>query len=738
MIETVCLRPASAGVIFIEGPGVLQMKKLEKPVAAIAALAFIVVLFTAMFEVACYGDFSYYQKEYEKYGVLDDVKMEMDDLMHVTREMMAYLRGDREVLSVETTVAGQKMDFFNEQDRIHMKDVQDLFIGGLQLRYICLAIVIVSVALLLVLKAPVKRLLPTAFLWSTAGLFAAILTVVICAMVDFTACFTVFHEIFFDNDLWIFDPSTDLMINVLVEEFFMDIAVRIVLFFAAAMAVVIAASVVLLTSERRKRRLAGNVNAAALCLAVCVAGSVLGCPATAKAAPTIESPVKELKTEHVDHDFSFPTEWPEAPEVNAGAAVLIEVTTGTVLYAKNADVELYPASMTKVMTGLLVAERANMNDMVTYSWDAVNLEAGAMHMGFQKGERLSVQESMYGMMLLSANDAANGLAEHVAGSMENFAVLMNKRAKEIGALNTHFSNPSGLFAPDHYTTCYDMALMLAEAIKNPTYLSICTTYHYTIEQTEDYKRTCYCHLSHYMKPGSSYEYEGFVCGKTGYVDESGNTLATYCERDGMKLIAVVMKDSKPAHYTDTIALMDYGFNNFKLNQIDGSLLSSEMSGGGYLGNQDLFEQSGFTIKENYDNFIVLPKDVDLSEVKCVLDYDLPEGEKKDGLIANIIYSYRDMIVGTGTLEFVKSDSDYQTPNEGERPTEDSTEEEGKNEIILSVGQVMLMVCAVIVVLLFIAFLIFYFQPKRVTARRIQRRRRARAKRYRMRRGWDKR
>ena len=89
MIETVCLRPASAGVIFIEGPGVLQMKKLEKPVAAIAALAFIFVLFTAMFEVACYGDFSYYQKEYEKYGVLDDVKMEMDDLMHVTREMMA-------------------------------------------------------------------------------------------------------------------------------------------------------------------------------------------------------------------------------------------------------------------------------------------------------------------------------------------------------------------------------------------------------------------------------------------------------------------------------------------------------------------------------------------------------------------------------------------------------------------------------------------------------------------------
>ena len=145
---------------------------------------------------------------------------------------------------------------------------------------------------------------------------------------------------------------------------------------------------------------------------------------------------------------------------------------------------------------------------------------------------------------------------------------MNAKADELGLENTHFSNPSGLFAPDHYTTCYDMALILAAAIKNSAYLSICTTYHYTIEQTEDYKRVCYCHLSHSMKPGSAYEYEGFVCGKTGFVDESGNTLATYCERDGMKLIAVVMKDSNPAHYVDTTALMDYGFDNFKLNQID--------------------------------------------------------------------------------------------------------------------------------------------------------------------------
>lgn len=720
------------------------MRKLMKPVAVVAALALIVVLFTWAFEAACYGDFSYYQKEYEKYNVLESVDMEMDDLMHVTREMMAYLRGDREVLSVETTVGGQTMDFFNEQDRLHMKDVQDLFIGGLQLRYICTAIVIVAVALLFALKAPVKKLLPKAFLWSTAGLAAVILVVAICAAIDFTASFTVFHEIFFDNDLWLFDPATDLMINVLVEEFFMDIAVRIVLFFGVAMAVAVAICVGLILSDRRKVKRSGSgVKAAALLLAVCVGSSLFAHPMIAQAEPaaTIESPVSELKTEHVDHEFTFPEEWPTAPELTAGAAILMEVSTGTVLYAKNADVELYPASMTKVMTGLLVAERANMNDIVTYSWDAVrtNLESGAMHIGIEPDEKLTVQESMYGMMLLSANDAANGLAEHISGSNENFAVLMNQKAKEIGALNTHFSNPSGLFAEDHYTTCYDMALILAAAVQNPTYLSICTTYRHTIEQTEDYKRTCYAYLTHSMKPGSEYEYEGFVAGKTGWVEESGNTLATYCERDGMKLIAVVMKDSKPNHYVDTVALMDYGFDHFKLTQITDSLLSVENSTDTYLGGMDLFEQSGFTIEENYDNSIVLPKDAELSDVVCTLDYDLAGDEKRDGLIANIIYSYHDLVVGTGTLEFVKNDANFQEPNEGERPTEDSTEDEaGQNEIILTVGQVILFVCILIAVILFIVFLIFYFQPKRVTARRIQRRRRARAKRYRMRRGWDKR
>ncbi len=719
------------------------MKKLKFPIAVLAALALIVVLLITSVEIAAYGDYGFFEKEYEKYKVSERVDMEMDDLMHVTREMMAYLRGNRGELSVETTAGGQTMDFFNEQDRLHMKDVQSLFIGAIQIRRICAAIVIVAAALLVALKVQVRSVLAKAFLWTTAGLTAVILFVVVCAMIDFNRCFTVFHEIFFDNDLWLFDPAADLMINMLVEGFFMDMAVRIVLIFAAFMTAFATVCAVSLVSEHRKKRLAhGAGRAAALMLAVCVVFGTVSAPMKAQAAPeaTIETPVDELKTEHVDHDFGFPDEWPTAPELTAGAAILLEVSTGTVLYAKNADVELYPASMTKVMTGLLVAERANMNDIVTYSWDAVNLEAGAMHMGLLRGEQLTVQESMYGMMLLSANDAANGLAEHVAGSMENFALLMNAKAKELGALNTHFSNPSGLFAEDHYTTCYDMALMLAAAVKNPAYMSICTTYHYTIEPKETYKRTCYAHLSHSMKPGSLYEYDGFVCGKTGWVDESGNTLATYCERDGMQLVAVVMKDTNPGHYEDTTLLMDYGFDNFKLSQIDGSLLSSEAGGGGYLGNSDLFEQSGFTIEENYDNYIVLPKDAELSDVVCTLDYDLSKDEQKDGLIANIIYSYHDLVVGSGTLEFVKNEEEFSEPNEGERPTVDSTEgETEKNtEIILTVGQVILFVCILIAVILLIIFLIFYFQPKRVTARRIQRRRRARAKRYRMRRGWDKR
>lgn len=719
-----------------------MMRRMKTPVAVIAALALITVMLISSVEIAAYGDFDFFRREYEKYDVLDDVDMEMDDLMYVTREMMAYLRGDREVLSVETTVGGQTVDFFNEQDRFHMWEVQKLFIGGMQLRAICTAITVVAVLLLAALRVNLKQLLPKVFLWTTGILMAAVLVIGIWAAVDFNTVFTYFHLIFFDNDLWLFDPATDLMINVLVEGFFMDIALKIVLIFAGMMAAVTAlCAFVLRIGKKEKKNSAVKAAAFLLAAAVAVQGLM---PLKAEATgETVESPVEEFKTEHVDHEFEFPSDWPEAPEINAGAAILYEATTGTVLYAKNADVELYPASITKVMTGLLVAEYGRMSDIVTYSYDAIytNLEYGAMTMGISVDEQISVKDSFYGMMLQSANDAANGLAEYVAGSNEAFAVLMNQRAKEIGAYNTNFSNPSGLFGADHYTTCYDMALIMAEAVKNPTFRTVASTSVHIIDPTNKMAEIRKPISQHKMKSGSAYEYEGFVCGKTGWVEQSGNTLVTVCERDNMQLIAVVMMDTNPAHYQDTILLMDYGFDNFKLCQVEGSLLTGEKDGDYLSGSEGLFEQAGFSIEENYDSMLLLPQTAELSDVECALDYDVENTEENGNIIADIIYSYHGMVVGTGTLEFVPTEESLSDPKDIEESiaaeetaeeTEGSTEEEPKaREIIITVAQVMLFIAIILAVVVIVIVLAVYFNPSRTRARRARRRRKARMKKYKM-------
>lgn len=211
----------------------------------IASLMCILVVLISSFEIAAYSDFDYYEKEYEKHQITENLPMEMDDIMDVTREMMAYLRGNRENLVVYTTIDGQEqVDFFNEQDKIHMADVRNLFIGGLQLRWICLAIMAACIFGLILKKAKWNYVLPRAY--QMALILTAIVTGILAYAFsrDFTAAFTKFHEIFFTNDLWIFDPSTDYMINMLPEGFFADMVMRIGGIFIAGIAILFVISAV--------------------------------------------------------------------------------------------------------------------------------------------------------------------------------------------------------------------------------------------------------------------------------------------------------------------------------------------------------------------------------------------------------------------------------------------------------------------------------------------------------------
>lgn len=202
--------------------------------AAAAAAAFsmflvIIAMLLTSFQIAIYGDarYRFYEKEYTRYHVTDSLGMRMEDVMAVTEYMMDYLIGREKELSIVTDVDGKRQDFFNEQDRLHMADVRNLFLGGLKLRNICIVAAIVLILGLAAGKTDFKRLIPRAYFKAVLIFAALILCLGAACAVDFTACFTLFHKIFFTNDLWMFDPASDYMIRMLPEGFFLDMVIRI-------------------------------------------------------------------------------------------------------------------------------------------------------------------------------------------------------------------------------------------------------------------------------------------------------------------------------------------------------------------------------------------------------------------------------------------------------------------------------------------------------------------------------
>ena len=218
------------------------MKKIHWCAGIILGFSIIAALLITSFEIAMYSDFDVYRQEYEKYDVLSDLDMTMDDVMYVTHEMMDYLRGDGDTLSVMTTVEGQEQDFFNEQDRFHMGEVRDLFIGGLNIRLGTCVAAVLCILFLIITHADLKKIIPRSY-WIALGVTgAAVLLIGIAAVIDFSAVFVQFHHIFFDNDLWIFDPAEDYMIRMLPEGLFYDMVIRIGAIFVVGLVVLLVLS----------------------------------------------------------------------------------------------------------------------------------------------------------------------------------------------------------------------------------------------------------------------------------------------------------------------------------------------------------------------------------------------------------------------------------------------------------------------------------------------------------------
>lgn len=331
--------------------------------------------------------------------------------------------------------------------------------------------------------------------------------------------------------------------------------------------------------------------------------------------------------------------WPSGIEVGAASAVVIEANTGTVLYQKDPHTQRYPASITKIMTTLLALENCELDEIVTYSEDAVYKTEGS---GIYRnvGEQMTLEQTLYAVMLESANECAYATAEHVAGGdYEAFVDMMNARATEIGCQNTHFNNPHGLPDETHLTTAYDMALIATEAINNEMFRTLCGTVRYELPATN--KSQPLTMLNHHKMISNhitaEFLYDGCLGGKTGYTQVARNTLVTYAERDGMLLVCVVMR-CEGTTYQDTIKLLDYCFDNFKaMNVADNETrYSSEVSG-----SSTLMTQNAAFAQLDADAMIVLPKDADFMETETEVSYESTSPEA----MGSLVYRYGDRVVG---------------------------------------------------------------------------------------------
>lgn len=209
----------------------------------LSAFCLMIILLITSVEAVCYWTPGYFEQEYTKYQVLDSLpEMTMEDLLDVTEQMMDYLRGDRDDLHVWTTMGGEYREFFTEREIAHMEDVRGLFLGAIVLRRVCLAIILLSLALIIRTGGKLRRVLPAAVFGGTLLFFAAAALIGLIVSTDFNRYFVIFHHIFFTNDLWILDPSVDMLINIVPEPFFMDTAARILLVYGACALAVLAVS----------------------------------------------------------------------------------------------------------------------------------------------------------------------------------------------------------------------------------------------------------------------------------------------------------------------------------------------------------------------------------------------------------------------------------------------------------------------------------------------------------------
>ncbi|KOR24265.1 D-alanyl-D-alanine carboxypeptidase family protein [Clostridium sp. L74] len=251
-------------------------------------------------------------------------------------------------------------------------------------------------------------------------------------------------------------------------------------------------------------------------------------------------------------------------KIAADGVVLMDSKTGKIIYSKNPDKPYPPASTTKIMTALLTLERGNLDDVVTIGHNPPLADGSKIYIF--EGEKIKVRDLLYGLLLASANDCAEALAEYLSGSLDNFAKDMNKRAKELGCTNTNFVNPSGLYNNKHRTSARDLALIMNELVKQPEYTKIATTVSYNIPSTNKSKeKRPLWNENRLIQKNSNLYYKGCEGGKTGYTVQSDHSYVASVNKDNHRLIVALIHDKEKHFFDDAVKLFNYGFSNFTLN-----------------------------------------------------------------------------------------------------------------------------------------------------------------------------
>ncbi len=268
------------------------------------------------------------------------------------------------------------------------------------------------------------------------------------------------------------------------------------------------------------------------------------------------------------------------PNISSPSAILMDLKSGTILYEKNIDKKMYPASLTKVMTAIIVLENCDLNEVATVSYDAVmSISYGYVTANLQIGEELTVEQLLYVLMVGSSNDAAIVLAEHVAGSVEEFSKLMNEKAKEIGCTSTNFVNPNGAHDENHYSTSHDLALIAKYAMKNEMFRTLVSTTSYRLPKTNKYNKedrlfttTNALLMVNNNTNADNYYYKYATGIKTGFTTPAKNCLIASANKENLELLTVVLGAGQndkglSERYIDTINLFEYGYDNYTLMEV---------------------------------------------------------------------------------------------------------------------------------------------------------------------------